>query len=222
MIKKVYSLIRRYYKKLFPEYKKEQFGSIGPHCILGSNSRLVPSNIYMEDYSIIQGNNNFISFKGRLFIKKYSVISSGCIIVPSNHVPAVGIPFYGLTLSHIGDEDNDIIIEEDVWIGAGCILLPHCKIGRGCIVGAGSIVTKSIPPYSVALGCPAKVVAVKFSLEDAIRHEEMIYNKSERYSRDYLERLYQQEYNNLSIIANHSLSKEDYEAYNSFVKKYMA
>ncbi|MCX5715169.1 MAG: acyltransferase [Candidatus Omnitrophica bacterium] len=56
---------------------------------------------------------------------------------------------------HIGGK---IEIEDDVWIGANCVILPGVKIGRGSIVGAGSVVNKEILPYSLVAGVPAKVV----------------------------------------------------------------
>lgn len=220
MIAKAFAVIKGYFKKKSPEYKRDQFGSIGPHCIIGSNSKLVPSNIFMEDYSVIQGNNNFISYKGKLIIKKYSVISAGCIIIPSNHVPTVGIPFYGSTLTHIGDDDNEIVVEEDAWVGAGCILLPHCKIGRGCIIGAGSIVTKDIPPYAVAVGSPAKIVGVKFSKDDIIKHEEKLYEQTERFTTVYLEELFNRYFRDVHIVDNHILNSDEDETYRQFSQKY--
>ena len=51
-----------------------------------------------------------------------------------------------------------IIIEEDVWIGSNCNILPNVLIGKGSIIGAGSVVTKNIPEYSIAAGVPAKVI----------------------------------------------------------------
>lgn len=55
-------------------------------------------------------------------------------------------------------EEEQVIIEDDVWIGARVIILPGVKIGRGSVIGAGSVVSKSIPEYSVVVGNPAKVV----------------------------------------------------------------
>jgi acetyltransferase-like isoleucine patch superfamily enzyme len=52
----------------------------------------------------------------------------------------------------------EIIIDDDVWIGLNSIILPGVHIGRGAIVGAGSVVTKSIPPYSVVVGNPGRVI----------------------------------------------------------------
>ena len=53
---------------------------------------------------------------------------------------------------------SPVIIEDDVWIGGRVIILPGVTIGRGSIIGAGAVVSRSIPPYSVAVGVPAKVV----------------------------------------------------------------
>lgn len=54
--------------------------------------------------------------------------------------------------------DRPIVIEDDVWIGAGSIILPGRRIGQGSIVGAGSVVTKDVPAWSIAAGNPARVV----------------------------------------------------------------
>lgn len=49
-------------------------------------------------------------------------------------------------------------IENNVWIGEGVIIMPGVEIGEGCVIGAHSVVTKSIPKYSIAVGSPAKVI----------------------------------------------------------------
>ena len=53
--------------------------------------------------------------------------------------------------------EEPIVIGEDVWIGMGAIILPGIEIGRGAVVGAGSVVTRSIPPYCVGYGAPFRV-----------------------------------------------------------------
>lgn len=54
-------------------------------------------------------------------------------------------------------------IEDDVWIGARAIILPGLKIGKGAIIGAGSVVTKDIPPYAICAGNPAKIIRYRES-----------------------------------------------------------
>jgi len=55
-------------------------------------------------------------------------------------------------------DDRPIVIEDDVWIGAGSIVLPGRRIGRGAIIGAGSVVTRHVPPYVVVAGNPAVII----------------------------------------------------------------
>ena len=57
--------------------------------------------------------------------------------------------------SHI---DSFIEIQDDVWVGAGAIILPGVTLGRRCVVGAGSVVTRSVPANCIAVGNPARVI----------------------------------------------------------------
>ena len=220
MLGKVIRKIRNKFEQLFPQYPAKDFGRIGLHCKIGRDSALVPQNIFMDDYSIIQDRNNFISYDGKLVLGKYSVISSGCIIVPANHQPAVGVPFYVATMTHIGDDSRTIEIAEDVWVGAGCILLPKCKIGRGAIVGAGSLVTKEIPPYAVAVGHPAKVVAAKFSKEMIIEHEKSLYDDSERMSLADVEALFDGPLAGLPIVQHAELTENDKQSLSNSLREF--
>ena len=69
------------------------------------------------------------------------------------------------------------VIESDVWLGYGVIVLTGVTVGRGTIVAAGSVVTKDIPPYSIAAGVPARVVGRRFADEATIAcHEASIRN----------------------------------------------
>ncbi len=78
--------------------------------------------------------------------------------------------------------DKDVIVEEDVWIGNHVILLSGSKIGRGSEIGAGSVVRGIIPPYSVVIGNPAKVVGFRFAPEEIIEHEKTQYEEKDRLS----------------------------------------
>ncbi len=56
-------------------------------------------------------------------------------------------------------------IGNDVWIGYRAIIMPGVRLGNGCVIGAGAVVTKDVPPYAIALGVPAKVVKYRFTPE---------------------------------------------------------
>lgn len=62
-----------------------------------------------------------------------------------------------VNLEHL--QTAPVVVEDGVWIGARAIILPGVRIGRGSTVGAGSVVTKSVPPFSVAAGNPARVIS---------------------------------------------------------------
>lgn len=215
---------RTYIYKLYAEIKWKkyscQFGAIGRTTIVSSTSQVVTQNMYLDDYVTIQGHNNFISHKGKLIVKKYSVISAGCLIIPGAHTLKVGLPFWLSAKHHIADKEDDIIIGEDCWIGAGCILLPGIKIGRGCVVGAGSVVTKDIPDYAVVAGVPARIIATKFSMEDVLSHEHILYSVSERLEPAYLENLFSTTYNGMKAIGDSNLSESDIQSIKEYNIRY--
>ena len=78
-------------------------------------------------------------------------------------------------------EENSIIIGHDVWIGHGVIIVGNVKVGNGAIIAAGSVVTKDIPPYTIAAGVPAREIRKRFS-ETIIEEIETIkwWDKSEQ------------------------------------------
>lgn len=57
-----------------------------------------------------------------------------------------------------GVNTNPVTIEDDVWIGANAVILPGVTIGNHCVVAAGAVVTKDIPPHSLVAGVPAKII----------------------------------------------------------------
>ena len=63
------------------------------------------------------------------------------------------------------ESKGDIIIDDDVWIGQGAIVLSGVHIGQGAVVAAGAVVCKDIPPYAVVGGVPAKIIKYRFSEE---------------------------------------------------------
>lgn len=188
------------YKQYVAPLDPSGYGRLGKNSIIKNNSSLIKQNIIVDDWVVIQDHLNFISNKGKLIVGKYSVISSGCTIVPGAHKLTVGVPFYLATTNHINDDEGDIIIDEDCWVGTGCILLPKVHIGRGAVIGAGSVVTKDVPPYAVVVGAPARIVATKFSLEQVFNHEKVLYPKNQRMKQADLEELFVEKYSGLKSI----------------------
>lgn len=92
---------------------------------------------------------------GNITIGDHCLIASHSSLYANNHIfsdPDMIIDEQGVTT--VG-----IVIEEDCWLGTGVRVLDGVTIGRGSVIGAGAVVTKDIPPYSIAVGVPARVIA---------------------------------------------------------------
>ena len=139
------------------------------------------SKIIIADHVIIDA---FVKIKpaggnGNLEIGKHSVLNSGCVLYLGNGVKigAYCAIAANCTFAATNHEYRDrgkkimdqgfmpsrggIAIEDDVWIGASTVLLDGSVVGEGSIIGAGSVVNSTIPPYSIAIGNPARVIKTR-------------------------------------------------------------
>lgn len=103
---------------------------------------------FPEDLVVTMGYLN----RGHLKLGERVSIGPKCVLVVTAH------PNSSKVHDMIKAKERHITIGNDVWLGAGVIVLPEITIGDGAIIGAGSVVTKDIPPYCVAVGNPAKVI----------------------------------------------------------------
>lgn len=169
-----------------------------------------PKNVFVEDdVRIRMGTKIMVTETDSITIKKYTVVGINCVIITNKHNSTVGIPHIMLGISGINDQHNHLVISEDVWIGANVTLMGNANLGRGCICGACSTVTKEVPPYALVVGSPAKIVGVKFSINQIIEHEKVLYPEEERFSRQYLEELFAKYYEGKKVFG---LSTEFTEA----------
>jgi acetyltransferase-like isoleucine patch superfamily enzyme len=86
------------------------------------------------------------------------------------------------------EDDLGVIIEDDVWVGAGAIILSGVRLCRGCIVAAGALVTKEVPPYAIVGGVPAKILAFRFDIDTILVHEAQLYPFEQRLSRETIQK----------------------------------
>ncbi len=142
-----------------------QFLSIGNHFKSGDNLRLQcwpildnePELIIKNDVSVM----SFCQFScaKRIYIENGCLLGDNVFITDNFHgsnltkeellIPPANRSIY---------PKGEVIIKENVWIGRNCCIMPGVTIGKGCIIGANSVVTHDIPDYSVAAGTPAKVI----------------------------------------------------------------
>lgn len=160
------------------------------------NVRVVsPENLYMAEKTNIDAGAVIMNgYNGKFIMKKYSGAAVGLSAICGNHISVVGKNHKEINdtikqqydINH--DFSKDIVVEEDVWIGTNVTLLQGAYLGRGCIVGGGSVVRCKIPPYAVVVGNPAKIVSFRFGIEEILEHEKMVYSVEERISEDILRR----------------------------------
>lgn len=180
-------------------------GHFDPHKygLLASGANVHPDsliysyqNLYMHENTGIGGGSVIMNTRAKVVFKKNADSAFGLSIITGNHLRVIGNHFADVT-DAMKDEldpehklDQDVIVDEDVWIGANVTILSGTHIGRGATIGAGSIVRGNIPPYSMVMGNPAKVVGFNFKPEEIIEHEKKLFSENERLPIDILERNY--------------------------------
>lgn len=187
-------------RKYFPI--KSELGSCGRNAKFQLPAYVAePQTVHLEDNVLVRRNACISNSPNEhIYIKKYTAIAFNCTIVTASHRSTVGIPQIILGPSHLNDKSQDLTIDEDVWIGINVTIMPGANIGRGAVVAACSTVTKPVPPYALVAGSPAKIIGVKFSLEDILEHEKALYPEDERMSRSELESLFEQYYQDKKIF----------------------
>lgn len=149
-----------YFKKLARWWCSKKFKGFGFNSEFRAGAYAICTD------KIVIGNNVVIRPTSMLFASPLAdhtqitigndvLIGSGVHMYVSNHeYQSIEIP-----IAHQGHSVvRPLIIEDDVWIGANVIILPGVTIGKGAIIGAGSVITKSVPAYTVYAGNPARLI----------------------------------------------------------------
>jgi acetyltransferase-like isoleucine patch superfamily enzyme len=135
--------------------------SIGHHTIIGADTWINVNNRIKNQFHIIIGNNcciarrNFFSSGAIISIGDYCLTGPDCKFLGSDHIfdnPMVPYIVSGTT------DDKSIVLKTNVWLGGNVLIIGNVTIGHGSVIGAGALVTKDIPPFSIAIGNPCKII----------------------------------------------------------------
>ena len=97
-------------------------------------------------------------------IGKWTAIAANCIFHGAdNHGSALNKKWVANNLDSAGHSKGKIIIGNDVWIGQGVRILSGVTIGDGAIIGAGAVIASDVPPYTIAVGNPWRVLRKRFT-----------------------------------------------------------
>ena len=128
---------------------------VGEYTWLNVNGRINNfKHITIGNYCYI-GRGNLLSSSKKIVIGDYVMTSNGCKFLGSNHKYDDPMRPYIATGT---TNDDTLKVGVNTWIGADSIVLGSVEIGHGTIIGAGSLVTKNIPPFSIAVGNPCRVI----------------------------------------------------------------
>ena len=156
---------------------KSSFLTYGRDLHVGKGARLwAPKRLSIGDCVYI---GKQVHIEANCRIGNYCLIANRVAIVGrhDHDFSAVGFPvrlapWVGSKRLPSPYADEEAVIEDDVWLGYGAVVLTGVTVGRGSVVAVGSVVTRDIPPYSIAAGVPAKVIGQRFDDQDTIaRHE---------------------------------------------------
>lgn len=138
--------------------------NIGPNRICVGDQAILNHGVQIKLHS---GSAGSIEIGNRTAIGPYSILSGrhikigdDCLIAPHVGIFASSHVFTDTNrkIREQGQEYKGVIIEDDCWLGSGVKVLDGVTIGQGSIIGANAVVTKNIPPYSIAVGIPARIV----------------------------------------------------------------
>ncbi len=160
----------------------------------GKNVYLRPSssdfkglwNLSIGDYTSIPKGSTFYCTEASLTIGNKVIFGPHPTIITGDHRIDVIGKFIIDSHEKLPQNDAPVIIEDDVWTGANITILKGVTIGRGSVIAAGAVVNKSCPPYSIIGGIPAKILKFRFTIDEVIEHEKVLYPENKRFSREEL------------------------------------
>jgi len=132
---------------------KEMFGSIGKYCYIEPPFRANwgGKHVFFGDYVYANFNLTLVD-DGNIYVGNHVMFGPNVTIATANH--PINIKLRKRALQY----NKEVHIGNNVWIGAGTVVVPGVTIGDNCVIGAGSVVVKDIPANTVAVGNPCKVI----------------------------------------------------------------
>ena len=145
-----HSVIHRSARMDTPPYRKF---SLGDYSVIESFACInnAVGDVMIGDYTRIGLHNTII---GPVEIGSHVNLAQGITVTALNH----NFDDTEKRIDEQGVSTKPVTIEDDVWVGANAVILPGVTIGNHCVVAAGAVVTKDVPPHSLVAGVPAKVI----------------------------------------------------------------
>lgn len=128
--------------------------------LLGKSEGAMINPPFYCDYGnhIEVGKNFYANYNCTILDVAKVIIGDNCMLAPNVAIYTAGHPLHPDTRNTLYEYGIEVTIGDNVWIGGNSVICPGVHIGNNCVIGAGSVVTKDIPDWSIAAGNPCKVI----------------------------------------------------------------
>jgi acetyltransferase-like isoleucine patch superfamily enzyme len=155
---------------------RTQFASCGKKVVFfPTKSFFFYKTITMGDDVYIGPGATFVSSESFIQIGNKVMFVPNVTIIGGDHNTSIVGSYMCDVNEKLPENDLPVIIEDDVWVGAGAIILKGVTIARGSIVASGALVNQNVPAYAIVGGQPAKVIKYRWDSDTIIRHEALLY-----------------------------------------------
>lgn len=174
---KIFEPLKKGIRRLLIEpYEKSLLASCGENVRIGTNATLNWQNVYCGSDISIGQDALFMCTRAAIIIGDHVMVGPHVTIITGDHrTDIIGRYMTSITDNEkLPENDAEVHIEGDNWIGANAVILKGVHIGKGAIVAAGAVVNRDVPPYACVGGVPAKILKYRFSKEEQKMHEGML------------------------------------------------
>lgn len=178
MIARIVLFFLKHINNILITYYNSKIAQCGNNSVLGGLYSHYEGleNIYVGNNVQIPQGSTFYTTNAKIRIGNNVLFGPNPTIITGNHrIDVIGEYINNVT-EKLPDNDKDVVIGDDCWIGANVTILKGVEIGHGSVVAAGSVVTKSCEPYSVIGGVPARLIKMRFNEDEIIQHENKLNN----------------------------------------------
>ncbi len=177
MIWKMIDIICRGMQRLIiSPVKKRLLGNCGNRVFLRKGTNFTWKNVHIGNNVYVGSEALFMCTRAKTYIGDNVMFGPRVVMITGGHrIDVVGRYMISITDKEKSPEDDrDIILEGDNWIGANATILRGVTLGKGSVVAAGAVVTKDVAPFTVVGGIPAKLIRKRFDDETLLRHLQLL------------------------------------------------
>jgi acetyltransferase-like isoleucine patch superfamily enzyme len=180
-------LLQRVWRRAWMLFVRPAFGRYGRNFIFDPRDHFNHENIEVGDDVSLGRGAVLMATQSKIRIGNKVMFGPNVTVVAGNHnTSQVGRFMYDITNKR-PEDDQDVVIEDDVWVGCGAIILKGVRIGRGSVIAAGALINRDVLPYTIVGGVPAKIIGVRFrDLETLHGHDAALYPPEKQLSDDVL------------------------------------